>query len=92
VNTGTAAAIIFMLPTGAVGAQLDTDGLSDSTSVLSSTNAAFETTTFTDPTNSLTVDAGGGSDTISTTAGFAGVNNFHAGLTINGTPPRTPSI
>jgi len=82
-NTGTSADIIFTLPSGTVDAQLATDGLNDGSSVLSSSNSAFETTTFTDPTNSLTVNAGGGTDTITTAAGFSGANNFRAGLTIN---------
>ena len=50
---------------------------------LASTNATFETTTFTVPTGSLTVNGGGGTDTIVTSANFAG--DFNATLTINGT-------
>jgi uncharacterized repeat protein (TIGR01451 family) len=83
-NTGTAANIIFNLPAGAAGASLQDDGtLGNNTSQLASTNATFETTTFTDPTNSLTLNGGGGSDTITTAANFSG--DFKAGLTINGT-------
>jgi len=83
-NTGTAADIIFALPAGTVGAQFATDGLSDSSSVLSSTNSTFTSTTFADPTSLLTLNNGGGTDTITTAAGFSGANNFQAGLTING--------
>jgi hypothetical protein len=83
-NAGTAANIIFNLPAGTVGASLQDDGIAGNGSVqLASTNATFETTTFTVPTISLTVNGGGGTDTITTAAGFSG--DFNAKLTINGT-------
>ena len=83
-NTGTAADAIFNLPAGTVGASLEDDGTPGNNTVrLRSTNATFETTTFTVPTNSLTINAGGGTDTISTAADFSG--DFNVGLTINGT-------
>ena len=81
---GTASDLVVTLPAGTVGASLEDDGTpSNGTSELASTNATFETTTFSDPTNSLTVNAGGGTDAITTAAGFSG--DFTAGLTINGT-------
>jgi autotransporter-associated beta strand protein len=84
-NTGTATNIIVNLPAGAVGASLQDDagGAGNNTSELASTNGTFETTDFTDPTGSLTANAGGGSDTLTTAANFAG--DFKAGLTLNGT-------
>jgi hypothetical protein len=83
-NTGTAANSVFNLPAGTVGASLQDDGtLGNNTVQLASTNATFETTTFTVPTNSLAVNAGGGTDTITTAANFSG--DFNAALTINGT-------
>ncbi len=83
-NTGTAADIIFNLPAGTVGATLQDDGpAGNGLSQLVSTNSTFETTTFADPTGSLTVNAGGGTDTISTSSNFSG--DFAAALTISGT-------
>ena len=83
-NSGTAANVIFNLPAGTVGASLQDDGTAGNNVVqLVSTNATFETTTFTVPTGSLTVNGGGGTDTIVTSANFAG--DFNATLTINGT-------
>ncbi|HEY6231521.1 MAG TPA: hypothetical protein VIW64_09655, partial [Pyrinomonadaceae bacterium] len=74
----------FNLPSGTVGATLQDDGVAaNNASQLASTNATFETTNFAVPTNSLTVNAGGGTDTITTAAGFSG--DFNAALTINGT-------
>src|SRR5438876_684970 len=83
-NSGTAANVVFNLPAGTVGASLQDDGTSGNNVVqLASTNATFETTTFTVPTSSLTVNGGGGTDTIVTSANFSG--DFNATLTINGT-------
>ena len=83
-NTGTVTDYVFNLPAGTVGASLQDDGTpANNTSELTSTNATFETTTFTEPTSSLTVNGGGGTDTIATAAGFSG--DFNAALTINGT-------
>jgi predicted outer membrane repeat protein len=83
-DSGTAADMVFNLPAGTVGASLQDDGTSgNGKSQLSSTNSTFETTTFTDPTHSLTINGGGGTDTITTAANLSG--DFHAGLSINGT-------
>lgn len=76
--------LVFNLPSGTVGASLQDDGVAaNNTSQLASTNATFETTNFAVPVKSLTVNAGGGTDTITTAAGFSG--DFNAALTINGT-------
>jgi uncharacterized repeat protein (TIGR01451 family) len=83
-NTGTASNMIFTLPAGTVGASLQDDGtLGNGTVQLASTNATFETTTFAVPTVGLTLNSGGGPDTITTAANFSG--DFHAGLSIAGT-------
>src|SRR5205823_1607356 len=66
------------------GASLEDDGTPGNNTVrLRSTNGAFETTTFTVPTSFLLIDAGGGTDTIVTTADFSG--DFNASLAIVGT-------
>jgi hypothetical protein len=83
-TSGTAANIIFNLPAGTVGASLQDDGTAGNGIVqLASTNATFELTTFTAPSTSLTVNAGGGTDTITTAASFSG--DFKAKLVIAGT-------
>jgi predicted outer membrane repeat protein len=84
-KVGSATNEIFTLPAGAVGASLQDDagGAGNNMSAIASTNGTFETTTFTDPTSSLTVNGGGGSDTYTTAANFSG--DFTSGLTINGT-------
>jgi hypothetical protein len=53
---------VLNLPAGSVGATLQYDGKSQSQ--LATTNGSFVSTTFTEPTSSLTVNDGGGSDTI----------------------------
>ncbi|HET6882157.1 MAG TPA: DUF4214 domain-containing protein, partial [Pirellulales bacterium] len=78
-NSGTASDIIFNLPSNA-DAVLQDNG--SGTPELFSTNGAFETTTFTAPSNSLTINDTGSGDTITTAASFT--NDFSAGLTING--------
>jgi hypothetical protein len=76
--------VIFNLPSGTVGATLRDDGTpGNNMSQLASTNATFVTTTFTEPTNLLTLNSGGGGTaTIATAANFSG--DFHSGLTIAG--------
>jgi hypothetical protein len=83
-NTGTANDIVFNLPAGKDGAALQDDGTAgNGMSQLASTNASFEMTTFTDPTNSLTINgSGGGNGTITTSADFSG--DFTAGLAVSG--------
>jgi hypothetical protein len=61
---------VFNLPAGSVGATLQYDGKSQSQ--LATTNGTFVTTTFTEPTSSLTVNDGGGSDTITVASTAAG--------------------
>src|SRR5262249_42721506 len=88
-NNGTINDIIFNLPAGTVQATLQDDGTANNnTSRIVSPNNAFETTTFVDPTNSLTINAGGGTDTINTSDANNNVpfsGDFKAALTINGT-------
>src|SRR5262245_8210994 len=63
-NTGSAANIVFNLPAGADAAFLEDDGIPDNnTSQLRSANGTFETTVFTNPTGSLTINSGTG-DTV----------------------------
>ncbi len=64
-NTGTASDAVFNLPAGANDATLQDDGTpGNDKSELFSGNATFETTTFTNPSSSLTVNGGGDSDTL----------------------------
>ncbi|OYV79729.1 MAG: hypothetical protein B7Z73_19175, partial [Planctomycetia bacterium 21-64-5] len=85
VNSGTVADMVLTLPVGTVGASLEDDGTPGNNMVqLRSTNGTFETIVFTVPTNSLTVNAGGGTDTITAAADFS--TDFNVGLTINGSP------
>lgn len=80
---GTVSDIVFNLPAGAVQASLEDDGTPGNNIVeLVSGNGAFESTTFAAPTNSLTINAGGGTDSITANADFSG--DFHAGLSIIG--------
>jgi hypothetical protein len=81
-NTGTAANIVFNLPATNTNASLQDDGIAgNGLSQLASTNSTFETTTFNDPTSSLTVQASGGTTNSITTAALP---DFNAALTING--------
>ncbi len=85
VNTGTVADMVLTLPGGVVGASLEDDGAPGNNMVqLRSTNGTFETMVFTVPTNSLTVNGGGGTDTITAAADLS--VDFNVGLTINGSP------
>ena len=62
-NTGTASDAVFNLPAGANDAALQDDGTpGNDKSELFSGNATFETTAFTNPSSSLTVNGGGDSD------------------------------
>jgi ribosomal protein L27 len=82
-NSGTASDVVFNLPDGTVVATLQDDGTPTNNTVqLASGNGAFETTTFTVPTNSLTVNHGSGTDTITVASSFAG--DFNRTLTISG--------
>ena len=80
-NSGTVADAVFTFPASSQPI-LEDDGTSGNGTVqVRSGNGSFETTTFSVPTNSLTVNSGG-SDTITVAAGFSG--DFNVGLTING--------
>ncbi|HQU44396.1 MAG TPA: Ig-like domain-containing protein, partial [Pirellulales bacterium] len=87
VNTGTAAQAVFKLPDGTVTASLDA-GQAAGTVELVSGNGSFETTTFPAPAQSLTVNSGNGSDTVTTTNAF--YNNFNAVLTVQGAANTLP--
>jgi Ca2+-binding RTX toxin-like protein len=64
-NDGTAADIIFNLPSTDDDASLEDTGIaSDGMMSLVSNSTTFATTTFVVPTSSLTVNAGGGNDTV----------------------------
>jgi hypothetical protein len=77
VNTGTASDVIFNLPPAASTVLLEDDGTSgNGLSRLRSSNSTFETTTFINPTGSLTINRGNAADT----------------LTINALPDFTASL
>src|SRR5207245_463277 len=62
-------------------------GPGNNISQLNSVNGTFENTTFSNPTNSLTIDLGGGNDTLTisgTGTPTTPPNDFTAGLTIDG--------
>jgi autotransporter-associated beta strand protein len=87
-NNGTINDIIFNLPAGTVQATLqDAGNASNNTWQIVSPNNAFETTTFTVPTSSLTINAGGGNDDllIDFSAGAALPNglSFDGGAGVN---------
>ncbi|GEM_PF-702097 len=83
-STVTAANVIFNLPTGDGNNQAileDNGNLTDGISQIRSGNGTFETTTFTDPTTSLTVNDGNDGETV-TVARLD--NGFTAPITVNG--------
>ncbi len=83
--TGSSIAnLVINLPSGTTGASLEDDGSPGNGAVrIASTDATFETTTFSVPSGSLIINGGGGTDTIVTSADFSG--DFNASLIINGT-------
>ncbi len=91
IGTGTND-LSFTLPSGTVSAVLRDDGnLGNGIAEIFSPNGDFETTDFAVPTTSLTINAGGGTDTITVASGFSGdgtptgTGDFNSALTINGT-------
>jgi autotransporter-associated beta strand protein len=82
-DTSATQIAVFNLPAGTVGAMLQDDGSGSPQLVSTDAISTFEITTFADPSASLILNAGGGTDTISTAASFTA--DFNAALTINGT-------
>ncbi|MGZ4810013.1 MAG: hypothetical protein ACXV7D_11865, partial [Thermoanaerobaculia bacterium] len=78
----TVSDLVFNLPSGSDAILQDTGTATDNVVLLHSVTATFEDTTFAVPTNSVTVNSGGGTTAIATSANFSG--DFDAGLTING--------
>jgi uncharacterized repeat protein (TIGR01451 family) len=89
-NSGTADDIIFNLPDSADDVFLEDDGIAgNNVSRLRSSNASFESTTFSNPAGSLTINAGGGDDTVTVAAPEA----LTGSITIEGgTGTNTASI
>jgi CHRD domain/Domain of unknown function DUF11/RTX calcium-binding nonapeptide repeat (4 copies)/Domain of unknown function (DUF4214) len=84
VNAGTPSTVAFNLAAGADDAFLEDDGTAgNGMSQLRSANGTFETTRFSNPTDSLTIDLGDGDDTL-TVSGTAPPDDLTAGLTIDG--------
>jgi hypothetical protein len=82
----TVSNLVFNLPSG-TGAALEDNGTTSQ--IRNTSGATFETTTFSDPTSSLTVNTGGGTNTIT----VAALPHFDAALTINaGTANDTVSV
>jgi hypothetical protein len=78
INTGSASDIVFNLPATASTAFLEDDGTSgNGLSRLRSGNSTIETTTFANPSNSLTINRGNAADTLTVNA----LPDFTAGLT-----------
>ena len=75
-NSGTAANVIFNLPTGINAATLA--NAAGSQLILSGSPVLFEATTFNNPTNALTINAGSIQDTLA----ISGPSNLTAGLTV----------
>lgn len=85
-NTGTAADIVFNLPPGTLSATLQDDGVPNN-GLVQLVSLAFEATTFSVPTSSLTIDpsaAVSDTDTITVSSNFSG--DFNESLIINGKP------
>jgi len=87
-NTGTVSDVVFNLPSGAPNvAQLKDNGtLGDGMSQLAS-SGTFETTNFTNPTGSLTINLGSMGDHLGICCGFdsgAGAGQFSASIIVNG--------
>src|SRR5688572_44659 len=77
VNTGTADEAVYTLPVAANTAILEDDGIpGNGISRLRSTNGTFDTTTFANPSGSLTINRGVASDTLTLNA----LPDFDAGL------------
>jgi hypothetical protein len=88
-NSGTAADVIFNLPVAASNAVLEDDGTAaNSISRLRSANGTFETTDFTNPTGSITINRGNAADTLTVTA----LPDFNASLTIGTVGSRLSTI
>jgi hypothetical protein len=78
-NTGTAADVVFNLPSaGNVQAILEDDGVSNAFSRLRSSPSVFEQTLFANPNGSLTISRGSGMDDLTINA----LPDFNAGLTL----------
>ena len=78
-NTGTATNVVFNLPAAASTAVLEDDGISSNgLSQLRSTNVTFETTTFANPTGTITINRGNAADALIVNA----LPDFTAGLSI----------
>ncbi|MBI1918657.1 MAG: autotransporter-associated beta strand repeat-containing protein, partial [Planctomycetes bacterium] len=76
--------LVFNLPATDDQAVLEDDGTpGNGISQIRSLNATFETTTFSNPTNSLTINLGDGNDAL-TISGTAAPDDLTAGLTIDG--------
>jgi hypothetical protein len=89
VNTGTAADMVFTLPAAAGVVYLEDDlTLGNGISQLRSTNGTFDTTTFVNPTGSLTIHRGTASDSLSVSA----LPDFNASLVIGSAGAEFASI
>jgi hypothetical protein len=86
-NSGTASDMVFNLPAGTNAATLGDDGTTGN-GISRLGAATFETTNFTNPTNSLTINPGGAADTITVNA----VPDLHATLTIGSSASPFSSI
>lgn len=85
INAGSIGEMVFNLTSNHDNAVLEYD--SNGVSRLRSANGAFEVTSFTNPTISLTINGGAGNDTITVAADLDsgnGANQFNASLVING--------
>jgi hypothetical protein len=79
INNGTASDVVFNLPAGPSAAVLEDDGVSgNGMTRLRSSSATFETTDFTNPTGSLTINRGNAADTVTVNA----LPDFNASLAI----------
>src|SRR5439155_11362451 len=79
ISGSTATNLFFNLPATASTAFLEDDGASgNSISQLRSSNSTFETTTFSNPSGSLTISGGNAADTLTVNA----LPDFTAGLTL----------
>lgn len=80
INVGSAANIVFNFPGAGNTAFLEDDGVANTLSQLRSSPVTFETTTFVNPTDSLTINMGAGSDSLTITS----LPDFNASLTVDG--------
>lgn len=80
INVGSAANIVFNFPGAGNTAFLEDDGVANTLSQLRSSPVSFETTTFVNPTVSLTINMGAGADSLTITS----LPDFNASLTVDG--------